>query len=217
MKTINKLRDRVRRTLGFVPFFSNYVFMDADAIYAHLEQEGAVEYIRNLRPSERKMLHFSIGMSIRNAYLLWHPNNPHTMRKLKALSEEQQANSPYHPDNYSWEIIRRLIVMADTGKTSKHFDIHDSLVYSLFSTDDDSEETLAKIRTAVADLIANERWDLLDDVYVEIVLFHASAPKLQALLQATSGYTTKLDPTNYLRVAKQAINKGVEIPRDDGI
>ena len=116
MKTINKLRDRVRRLVGHVPYFSTYVFMDADAIYAHLKQEGAVDYIMTLRPAERSLLHFSLGTSIRNAYLLWHPNNPHTIRKLKGLSDEKQANSPYHPDNYSWEIIRRLIVAADIAK-----------------------------------------------------------------------------------------------------
>lgn len=214
MKTINMFRDRVRRLIGHVPYLSTFVFMDADAIYAHLKQEGAVQYISGLRPSERRLLHFSLGTDIRNAYLLWHPNNPFTMLKLDGLSNEQQANSPYHPDNYSWEIIRRLIVAAGINQTSEDFDAAEALTYSLMARYDDDDSTLEDIRKAVRDLIAHERWDLLEDVYDESILLGASNAKLHALLWATVGYSTKISPASYLRVATRCTAAGDEVPTE---
>jgi hypothetical protein len=212
MTLINKLKYKLRYKLGFVPLFSSYIFYDADAIFRKLRDDGFVQYIRNMRPSERRMLHFSFGMEIRNAFLLWHPKNPHTMLKLAELSDERQAASPFHPDNFSWSIISRLTVASNlAGSNGSLMDTSETLMYSLMARADDHEDTLEGIRLAVADLVGAEQWELLDDVFEETI----EGSTISDVLGMTQ--STKITPVNYLRVAKRAISYGVQIPREDGI
>ena len=81
---------------------------------------------------------------------------------------------------------------------------------------DDHEDTLEGIRVSVADLVANERWDLLDEVFAESILYGPSPAKLKVLLDGVGEFSTKLTPVNYLRVAQRAISYGVKLPRESG-
>lgn len=219
MKLYSTLKNDILYKLGFVPIISNYIFLDADDIFHKLRDAGFPQKIRNMRPSERRVLHFSFGMMIRNSFLLWHPKNPYTMKKLAELSEERQADSQFHPDNLSWSVISRLIVAAGIteSQTSSDFDTSESLLYSLMARLDDKPETLEAIRVAVADLVANERWDLLDEVFAETILYAPSPVKLKTLLNGVEGNTEKLTPVNYMRVAERAVSYGVEFKRDDSV
>lgn len=120
MFNFRNFKDRAIYYAGKFPLFAQYVFKSADEIYITLINEGVLEDIRNLNPSERGMLHFTFGRYIRNRFLLWHPNNPHTMVKLGAESEDAQPASKNHPDNFSWEIIRRLLVRLEHGESKTH-------------------------------------------------------------------------------------------------
>lgn len=216
MNVFNALPYRLRFKLGFVSFLSGYIFCDDEGILRKLRGNGMTEIIRQLSASERRMLHFNFGRDIRNEFLLWHPKNPHTMSKLAELTEERQADSPYHPDNYSWAVISRLITEAATSGTwtSGDFDVSESLIYSLMSRSDDSTETLKSIGDALDVLVFNGRFDLLDDVFAETIQFNPSPLKLGVLLNSTAGHSTKITPVNYLRVAQRAIGYGIVIPDD---
>jgi hypothetical protein len=182
--------------------------MDAESIVKHMTDAGFVSYIKNLRPQERRMLYFSLGADIRNSYLLWHPKNPYTMVPLKSIPPDRKNSSSAHPDNYSWFIIRQLIVAADMSVFEKDNDVNatESLIYTLTCKSDDSFETLESIRESVEQLVANYRWDLLDEIYAEMIVLGSSPVKVKVLLDATGDNTTKITPVNYLRVAKRSIS-----------
>lgn len=215
MNLFNYLPYPIRFKLGCINMLSSYIFWDDEAILAKLRRDGMVDIINGLSASERRLLHFNFGREIRNTFLLWHPNNPFTMRKLNALSEEHKAGSPFHPDNYSWSIISRLIVDASPqARTSSSFDVAESLIYSLLARADDDEETLEGIESAVESLVAREDYDLLDDVFAETIQFNPSPEKLRVLLNGVAGHTTHLTPVNYLRVAQRAVSYGITIPKN---
>lgn len=213
MKTMwNDFKFKVRWTLGYVPFLRGVIFMDADAIFCQLEKDGVVEYIRDLRATERRLLHFSLGASIRNAFLLWHPQNPYTTLALQGLSDSNQASSPCHPDNYSWEIIRRLIVIATNDENtsiSNRFDAAESLIYSLLVRKDDSVETLASIREAMVELVASNSFDLLDDVLNEALLLAVTSDKISVLLETVAGIEKRLNPRSLVKLHNRQVMYGV--------
>lgn len=205
MQLSTRIGHRIRTYLADIPFLSNYIFMDSDAIFRKLRNDGAVKYIRGLRPSERRRLHFGFGMEIRNAFLLWHPKNPYTMKRLEGLSDERQSGSPHHPDNYSWAIISRLIVAAELTNGSSDIDTSEHLVYSLLSRADDSEETLTGIKASMDLLVLNGQWELINEVFAEAIEYNPSPRKLAVMNTAVAGFESKLAPINYLRSAMRSI------------
>lgn len=202
------MKNLILHILAYVPYLNRLIFMDNDAIVSRMCDEGAVDYIKSLRPQDRRMLFFTMGTDIRNEYLLWHPMNPYTTKMLNRMKSEQKSGSRWHPDYYSWSIIRRLIVAAsmDVTPVSNDIDASESLIYSLMTTPDDAVETLTAITEAVKVLVENQRWDLLDEVYAEIILFGPSPLKMKTLLDATGDNVTKITPVNYLRAAKSSIS-----------
>lgn len=201
---------KVRWTLGYVPFLRRYIFMDAESIFRKLVDDGVVEYIRDLRATERRLLHFSLGMQIRNAFLLWHPKNPHTSLALEGLSDENQAASPRHPDNFSWAILSRLIVKATDGEAneiSRLFDAQETLTYSLLARSDDSEETLYGIREAMLELVAKEQYAFMELVFGEALLLAASPAKIEVLLESVKDI--RVSGLNYDRLRERAKIYGV--------
>lgn len=208
MKVITNLKFKLRNILGFIPMFSNHVFMDAEQIIKKLRDDGMVDYIRGLRPSERRLLYVNFGQDIRNAFHLWHPQNPHTSLLLAGLNPERQADSPFHPDNFSWAILRHLIVESGHSPYVSAVDSAESLLYSLLARVDDSQETLDAIRGAVTDLIATESFDLLDLVFAECLDYYPSLAKLNVLLNSVVGYREHITPANYTKVLKRAVSYG---------
>jgi len=214
MNFLDRITHATKNYIGFIPVLSDCIFLDADQIFNKLVKDGMVEYIRQLRPIERTRLHFTFGMDVRNTFLLWHPKNPHTLMKLISVSDSQRSSSPYHPDNFSWEIIRRLMVAADGTQLSvisATTDVSENLMYSLLARPDDEAETLDGIREAMVILVNTDRWDLIDEIFSEAVHFLPSAAKLTVLLESVAGNNTKITPVNYLRVAQYAVSSGVEV------
>jgi hypothetical protein len=221
MKVPTSLNYKIRSFLAKIPLISQSVFYNEDEIFHILRDRGFVQTIRKLDAFSRARLHFTLGMSIRNEFLLWHPSNPHTMKRLAEVEESLQPSSVFHPDNYSWLVVRRLLVAAamlettaaDVSISASH-DASEALIYSLLTRADDKETTLQEIDAAVRKLIEADRFDLLDDVFEECINYNPSPAKLSALLHAVGAtHQTKLTPVNYLKVAQRAIGYGVEVPK----
>lgn len=210
---LDNVKFNMKWAAGFLPFMSRYVFLDADAIFQELEASGTVDYIKDLRPAERRLLHFSLGMGIRNAFLLWHPRNPYTALAMAGLSDEKKASSPYHPDNYSWSILRRLIIKATHGSNaiSTTFDAAESLLYSLLVNTDDSPETLEGIREAISELVDTQNYSLLDDVITESLLLALTPAQLQVVVKGVRPVSGRLSQIPYLRIVQKALSYGVVV------
>lgn len=214
MNLLDRVKYSIKNYVGFIPILSDSVFLSPDAIFDKLVKDGMLDYIRQLRPIDRTRLHFTFGKDVRNIFLLWHPKNPYTVLKLMGVTDSQRASSPYHPDNLSWDIIRRLMVAADgsgSSMLSATTDLSENLMYSLLARADDDESTLAGIKDAMVLLVNAKRWDLIDEIFVESVHFLPSPAKLTVLLESVADNTNKIAPVNYLRVAQYAVNVGVEV------
>lgn len=211
MNIFDKLPYSVRYGLGSIPLVNRLVFSDADAILDSLRKCGMVETITNMSAFGRSRLHFDLGRNIRNHFLLWHPKNPYTMQKLRGLTAAKRSASPAHPDNYSWSIISRLIVESNANSPTA-VDTSEKLMYSLMARTDDSLDTLNAIGDAVEHLVDNNRFDLLDDAFSEIVHLSPSPAKLQALLEAVSGFESEISVANFSPVAELARRYGVSVP-----
>lgn len=103
---------------GYVPFLHRFVFSDANKIYFKERKKNVVTWLSTITPHDLAVLHFNYGARLRTQYLLWHPKNPYTMVKLGKVRPGLRSSSQFHPENYSWAIVRRLRVDADKKKTS---------------------------------------------------------------------------------------------------
>lgn len=211
-----ELLRKAKWRLGYVPLLSGVVFKDANGIYAEQIKEGILEELLKLTPIQRSMLHHSYGTFLRNRYLLWHPNNPHTSKRLEGVMESLQGSSPWHPDNYSWSVISRLIVEAEKRRAkseiSKAYDTAEGLSYSLLLRADDSVDTLDAIRDSVETLARDGQANLLTSVFEEALELQASPAKLKELLNAAAGYEQSIDHQVYIRVARRAVSYGISVP-----
>lgn len=117
MDKFSDIKYKIVYFLGFLPVLSKFIFKDDERILKKLKDAGILYKIVEMTDGERRLLHFSLGMKIRNDFYLWHPKNPYTMQAISHLPVSQQGNSPHHPDNYSWAIIRKLIIESGVHQT----------------------------------------------------------------------------------------------------
>lgn len=195
----------LRATLANIPWLNRFAFSDADAIYNAQIKNGMLDAIRMADAKERAVLHFSYGRWLRNRYLLWHPKNPYTSVPLANEPQEAQASSPYHPDNYSWSIISRLIVAADASTTpmgSPYYKVQDGDSYHLLIADDDSIETLNALEKVARDLGEAKKWKELDSLFEDVANLHASPDKMKAVMQGAAGFEDHISYRNLSRVAR---------------
>lgn len=195
--------------LGYVPVVSNLVFKSPLEIIECETKRGMLEYIKGMKSSQRNSLHFGYGMNIRNDYLLWHPNNPYTIKRLKTVPTERQYDSPFHPDNLSWSIISRLIV-ASGNRIRDSIDISENITYALLLKDD-SPDNLDELRQHIKSLVDSESFDLINSIFAECIQINPSKEKLKILLGEVAGNDSEISPINYLEIAKRAISSELEI------
>lgn len=199
--------------LSYVPILNRFLFKDADAIYKAEIGNGILDTIRGATQRERAMMHFSYGRYIRNRYLLWHPKNPYTCKPLEREAEDAKPASPYHPDNYSWGVISRLLVQADKkiAPNSREYTIEAGLVCSaVLCEQDDSPEALSRLEKCVTTFISDERYDLLDGLFEDAGNMHVSPAKLKVLLNVVAGYESHISLKNYSRIAQVSARFGAD-------
>lgn len=86
-------------------------FLTPDQIAADLVKIMDPYEITQLKEFEEKKLislHHGFGTAIRNEYLLWHPNNPHTLKNHTPEVTDGVDYSPLHPDDVSMRVIEKL-------------------------------------------------------------------------------------------------------------
>ena len=198
------IRYAIRAALANIPVINRLVFSDADSIYKAQIRNGMLDAIRMADAKERAVLHFSYGRWMRNRYLLWHPKNPYTSIPLFNEPEEAQASSAYHPDNYSWSIISRLIVAADAPSLpmgSPYYKVQDGTSYNLLMSDD-SFETLNALEKVAREFGEAKKWKELDSLFEDAANLHASPDKMKAVMQGAAGFEDRISYRNLSRVAR---------------
>lgn len=207
MRSFVNFRKTVVLALGFVPLVSKFVFLSPEEIIEKETKLGMVNYIKQMKRTERNNLHFGYGMYLRNRYRMWHPKNPYTIQKLNAVPESHRVNSPFHPDNLSWSIISRLIV-ASGYSVRTPIDVSENILYSLI-VKDDSQDSLDALRDAVTNLVDTGSFDVLETTFEECLQFDPSQEKLKVMLGAIAGHDNKISPITYLEIAKRAVSKSL--------
>lgn len=77
----------------------------ADILFERLkDSEGVKEFLAE-GPTA---YHQFFGMSVRNEFLLWDKDNPHTMKNHKPELKDNVDYSSKHPDNVSGRILEML-------------------------------------------------------------------------------------------------------------
>lgn len=204
--------NRTFQRIAKVGILSKYLFKDAEQIIAQEKAAGIIEELQAMTPIEVASLHFNYGMYLRNKYRLWNPYNPHTMQKYASQSDESKPASEFHPDNYSWSIISRLLVELGEGQTTLPFAAEAASEYALLLTDVDSIESHKSLRDYISKLIAAERFRVIGRVFDNAIRLHASPVKLRLLIESVEGFEDKIEQHAYDKIVRVANRFGAKEP-----
>ncbi len=76
-------------------------------------QPSDFDVLKQVQRDDMIQFHHSVGMFIRNQYLLWDENNPLTMLNYEPQVVNGMDENPKHPDAVSQEILRRVWDLAN--------------------------------------------------------------------------------------------------------
>lgn len=210
------LKHRIRWNIGYVPFISKFYFKNQEKIFKRELKSGVLEEIKSMNSIDKVVFPVSYSRHIRNKYLLWHPNNPYTMKPLSKLPSERWTSSPYHPDVYSWAIVNRLILetidLRRRGFTHP-YDMAEKVTYSLIFSEDESEEVINEIKNNIKDLLSDDLYSptLVNDMMYEIHELHPSPTKMKAIMEAIQGEEHKIDSNVLEKLKRKSLTFGIQI------